>query len=108
MSVQLEVDYCILSIGLSAIQGVLVLCTAIPLIAGALLGVLLYHFIIRAQSKPKSQAQKPVPMYEDVQNITPTGTEGAAFELKPNEAYGPLRWQEITTKLKEACGHVKL
>ena len=103
-------DYCILSIGLSAIQGVLVLCTAISLIVGAILGVLLYHFIVRAQSKPKSQAQtqKPVPMYEDVQNITPTGTESAAIELKSNEVCGPLRWQEITTKPKEAYGHVKL
>ena len=46
-------------------------CIVVSLTVGALPGVLIYHLITRVQSKPQSQTQtqKPVPMYEDVQNI---------------------------------------
>jgi len=80
----------------AAITGVL--CTAISLTVGVLLGALLYHLITRARSKPQPQSrtQNLVSMYEDVQNITPTRTESAAIELKSNEAYGPIRQQELS------------
>ena len=85
-------------------------CIVVSLTVGALLGVLLYHLITRVQSKPQSQAQtqKPVPMYEDVQNITSTGTESATIELKSNEAYGPVRQREISTRPNQAYGQVQL
>ena len=47
-------------------------------------------------------------MYEDVENITATGTESAAIELKSNEAYGPVKQQEVSTKPNPAYGHVQL
>ena len=70
-------------------------CTVVSLTVGALLGALFLHLITRARCKPQfqSQTQKPVPMYEDVENITSTPTASAGIELKSNEAYHPLRKQ---------------
>jgi len=47
-------------------------------------------------------------MYEDVENVTPTGTESAVIELKSNEAYGPIKQQQISTRPNQAYGHVQL
>jgi len=82
----------------------------VSLTIGAVLGALLLHLFTRVQSKPQSQSQtqKPVPMYEDVENISSTGRESAAIELKSNEAYGPVRQQHISTRPNQAYGHVQL
>ena len=85
-------------------------CIVLSFTVGTLLGAFLHHLITRLRSKPQSQhqSQKSVPMYEDVENITSTGREGAAIEMKSNEAYGPVRQQEISTRPNQAYGHVQL
>jgi len=85
-------------------------CIVLSFTVGALLGAFLHHLITRLRSKPQSQHQswKSVPMYEDVENIASIGREGAAIETKSNEAYGPLRQQQISTRPNQAYGQVQL
>ena len=85
-------------------------CTVVSLTVGVLLGVLLLHLITRGRGKPQSQGrpQKPVPMYEDVENSTPIAAASAGIEVKSNEAYRPLRKPHISTTPNEAYGQVEL
>ena len=87
-------------------------CIVVALIAGALLGVLLHYGITRVRSKPRSQSktQESVPVYEDVNkiNITSSGAESAAIELKLNVECGPSKQKQISTRPNMAYGHAKL
>ena len=85
-----------------------VVCTVVAFTVGALFGALFLHLITRAQCKPqtRSHTQQPVPMYEDVENITLTPTASAGIELKSNEAYHPLRKQQISSTPNTAYEHV--
>lgn len=87
-------------------------CIVVALIVGALLGALLYYGIARALSKPQSQSQtqESVPTYEEVDkiNITSTGSESAAIELKLNVACGPSKEKQISTRPNWAYGRAKL
>ena len=87
-------------------------CVVVALIAGALLGVLLHYGITRVQSKPRSQSktQESLPVYEDVDkiNITTSGAESAAIELKLNVECGPSKQKQISTRPNKAYGHAKL
>ena len=76
-----------------------VVCTVVSLTVGTLFGVLISHLITKpwCKSQSQSQTQKPVPMYEDVENITCTPAVSSDIELKSNEAYHPLRKQHIPT-----------
>ena len=79
--------------------------------AGALLGALLHHcLIIRLRNKPKSQSltQNRIPMYENIEDVASKGTAIAEIEMKSNEAYGPVRQQQISTRANKAYGHVQL
>ena len=83
----------------------------ISFFAGALLGALLHHCcIIRMHNKPQSlsQTQNHRATYENVEDIASKRKAIAEIEMKSNEAYGPVRQKQISTKANKAYGHVQL
>jgi len=76
-------------------------CIVVSLTVGALLGVLLHHFITRAGNKHQSQSQ-PESLYE---NMASREMENAPIELRPNEAYSPVRQQ--STDLNQTYEYVQ-
>ena len=61
-------------------------------------------------NKPQSQSQTQNhrATYENVEDIASKRKAIAEIEMKSNEAYGPVRQKQISTKANKAYGHVQL